>query len=243
MPAPAAPEGQPRAPAARLKPAGYHYREILSAWALLLPALLGLLAFHVLPTARAVQISLTDWNLLRPPHFVGLANYLELLRDGRFWNGMKLSACYVLLNIPAQTVLGLGLAVAMDRLTRSLLVKSVLLLPYLLSNVLVAMIWLWMLDPTLGMVNQLGAALGMERQPFFGGVDQALAAVVQTDAAAMAVHHVAEGQTGLSVGKAEAAAHAGRAECLFAQDDVLARAPRARAPGFRKAKGESGGQA
>jgi len=148
--------------------------ETLTAWALVLPALVGFLLFHAWPTLRVIEISFTDWNLLREPNFVGLANYQQMLADDKFWNGMKLSACYVLLNIPLQTALGLFLAVAMDRLTRSLFVKSVVLLPYLLSNVLVAMVWLWMLDPMLGLVNHLIAGLGLERQPFFGGVDQAL---------------------------------------------------------------------
>jgi multiple sugar transport system permease protein len=148
--------------------------ETLTAWALVLPALIGFLLFYALPTLRAIEISFTDWNLLRPPRFVGLDNYANMLQDGKFYNGMKLSAYYVLLNIPLQTALGLFLAVAMDRLTRSLFVRAVVLLPYLLSNVLVAMIWLWMLDPILGLVNHYFAMLGMERQPFFGGVDQAL---------------------------------------------------------------------
>ena len=106
----------------------------------MLPAFIGFVLFYALPTVRAVGISFTDWNLLRPPRFVGLDNYAELLQDDKFWNGMKLAGWYALLNIPLQTALGLGLAVAMDRLTKSLFVKSVVLLPYLLSNVLVAMV-------------------------------------------------------------------------------------------------------
>jgi multiple sugar transport system permease protein len=108
---------------------------------------------------------------------VGLANYAAMLEDGKFWQGMKLSAYYVVLNIPLQIVLGLFLAVAMDRLTKSLFVKSLVLLPYLLSNVLVAMMWLWMLDPLLGFVNALITGIGFEAQPFFGGADQALLTV------------------------------------------------------------------
>ena len=151
--------------------------ETLTAWALVLPALIGFVAFYALPTLRAVEISLTDWNLLKPAHFVGLDNYRQMLQDGKFWNGLKLSAYYVMLNIPTQMVLGLFLAVAMDRLTRSLFVKSMVLLPYLLSNVLVAMIWLWMLDPMMGLVNHGLDAAGFERQAFFGGVDQAMITV------------------------------------------------------------------
>lgn len=152
-------------------------REALTAWAMILPALIGFVLFYALPALRAVEISFTDWNLLRPPRDVGWANYQRLWQDERFWLGMKLSLSYALMNIPLQTVLGLGLAVAMDRLTRSLFVKSLVLLPYLLSNVLVALIWLWMLDPALGLANAALDACGLARQPFFAGADQALASV------------------------------------------------------------------
>ncbi len=144
---------------------------------MLLPAIAGLLLFYALPAARAVEISFTDWNLLRPARPVGWANYARLLHDDAFWRGLKLSFYYVLLNIPLQTGLGLFLAVAMDRLTRSLFVKAVVLLPFLLSNVLVALIWLWLLDPMLGWVNLATVALGGVGQPFFAGPDQALLTV------------------------------------------------------------------
>jgi len=148
--------------------------ETLTAWALVLPAFIGFALFYAWPTLRAIGISFTDWNMLRAPKFIGLDNYARMLDDGKFWQGMKLSAIYVVLNIPLQVVLGLFLAVSMDRLTKSLFVKSIVLLPYLLSNVLVALMWFWMLDPLLGVVDALIMQIGFERQPFFGGPDQAL---------------------------------------------------------------------
>ena len=160
--------------------------ETLTAWALVLPAGIGFLLFYAWPTLRALSISFTDWNLLSEPQFVGWDNYAALLQDDKFWNGMKLSFYYVLLNIPLQTGLGLALAVAMDRLTKSLFVKSIVLLPYLLSNVLVAMVWLWMLDPVLGYVNHTIETLGLPRQAFFGGLDQALLSI----AAVNVWHHM-----------------------------------------------------
>lgn len=151
--------------------------ETLTGLLLVLPALIGFLVFYAAPTLRAIEISFTDWNLLSKPHAVGWANYAKMMHDGQFWHAMKLSAYYVLLNIPLQTVLGLFLAVAMDRLTRSLFVKSVVLLPYLLSNVLVAMMWVWLLNPMLGWVDFVIQQLGFARQPFFAGPEQALATV------------------------------------------------------------------
>ena len=152
-------------------------RETLTAFGLVLPALIGFVLFYAWPAWRAVEISLTDWNLLREPNWVGLDNYAQMWGDERFWHGMKLSAWYVAFNIPVQTVLGLFLAVVMDRLARSLFVKAVVLLPYLLSNVLVALMWLWLLDPLLGGVNALLTWTGIGRQPFFAGETQALATV------------------------------------------------------------------
>ena len=151
--------------------------ETLTGLLLVLPALIGFVVFYAMPTLRAVEISFTDWNLLSEPRGVGWANYAKMIHDGKFWHAMKLSAYYVLLNIPLQTVLGLFLAVTMDRLTRSLFVKSVVLLPYLLSNVLVAMMWVWLLNPMLGWVDFVIQQLGFARQPFFAGPDQALATV------------------------------------------------------------------
>ena len=103
---------------------GSRRRETLTAYALILPALIGFSLFYAWPTLRALELSFTDWNMLKAPKFIGFDNYVKMFQDGRFWNGMKLSFYYVLLNIPLQTAIGLFLAVAMDRLTRSIFVRS-----------------------------------------------------------------------------------------------------------------------
>ena len=149
-------------------------QESITAYLFILPSLIGFLLFFAIPSVRAVQISFTEWNLLRPPEAIGLGNYRELLGDPKFWNAMKVTGLYVLYNIPLQTVLGLFIAVVMDRVAKSILVRGIFVLPYLLSNVIVALIWLWLLDPLLGYGNVVLGWLGIDRQPFFGSVTQAL---------------------------------------------------------------------
>src|SRR4051794_37635414 len=56
-----------------------------------LPACIGFVLFYLVPTLRALQISLTDWNLLRAPKFIALANYQKLFVDPKFWDSMWLS--------------------------------------------------------------------------------------------------------------------------------------------------------
>ena len=149
-------------------------QEALTAWLFILPSLVGFVLFYALPAVRAARISFTEWNLLREPKAVGFENYVTLFNDPQFWNSMRVTGLYVLYNIPTQMVLGLLMALLMDRLTKSVLVRGVLILPYLISNVVVALVWLWMLDPLLGYVNAFFNLIGLERLPFFTSPELAL---------------------------------------------------------------------
>jgi multiple sugar transport system permease protein len=139
-----------------------------------LPSLVGFFVFIVLPMIRGIQISFTKWNLLRPPKYIGWENYQDAFVDPRFWNALKVTAQYVVLNIPLQTVIALFMAVVMDRVTKSEAVRGILILPYLLSNVIVAMIWLWILDPNLGFLNVMLESIGLKSQDFFYSITQGI---------------------------------------------------------------------
>jgi multiple sugar transport system permease protein len=152
-------------------------REAITAYLFIFPAMFGFAVFYLLPTIRGLQISTTNWNLLSDPRNVGLENYQTMVADPVFWNALKVSGLYVLLNIPLQTIIGLFLAVAMDRLTRSMLVRAALIVPYLISNVIAAMVWIWLLDPFLGIFNTVLGSFGIERLAFFGTPELALPAV------------------------------------------------------------------
>jgi multiple sugar transport system permease protein len=143
------------------------HRESFCAWIFIAPAILGFTVFYLLPTFRAIYISFTDWNLLRAPVFNAGTNYIKLWNDPNFWNSMKTTVLYVLYNIPIQTVIGLLLAVLLARLGRSVVLRGIILAPYLIANVIAAIIWFWMLDPLLGFGNVLLHWLGFGRIAFF----------------------------------------------------------------------------
>jgi multiple sugar transport system permease protein len=148
--------------------------ETLLAWLFLLPSLIGFITFYAVPAVRGVFISFTNWDLLSPPKVVGLANYQKLFADAQFWQALRVTIYYVLLNIPLQTALAVGMAVLMDRLTQSIFVRGILLLPWLIPSVVVALLWLWLLDPALGLANQILSIFGIPRQPFVGSVGGAM---------------------------------------------------------------------
>jgi multiple sugar transport system permease protein len=132
----------------------------------ILPSLIGFIAFYAVPAIRGVTISFTNWDLLTPAKPVGLQNYVKLLNDPVFWNSLKVTVYYVLLNIPLQTVLALIIAVMMSRLTKSIAIRSIIILPWLMPGVVVGLLWLWLLDPTIGIVNVVLRAIGVGTIPF-----------------------------------------------------------------------------
>jgi multiple sugar transport system permease protein len=138
------------------------------------PALIGFTFFYLLPTIRAFYIGLTNWSLLRAPKWVGFDNYIRLFQDEKFWKSIWVTFLYVVYNIPVQTGLGLLIAVLLKRLTGSVFVRSIMLTPFLVSNVIAAMIWFYMFDPVLGFVNVVLKALGLGTYSFFSDANLAL---------------------------------------------------------------------
>jgi multiple sugar transport system permease protein len=151
--------------------------ETILAYVFILPSLIGFVVFYAVPAVRGLLISFTDWDLLTPAKQVGLANYQKLLQDPEFWNSFRVTSYYVLLNIPLQTALATGLAVMMDRLTKSIIVRGIFVLPWLLPPVVVALVWLWMLDPVLGVTNYVLNFFDIPRQSFLGSPGQAMPSI------------------------------------------------------------------
>jgi multiple sugar transport system permease protein len=130
------------------------------------PALIGFLVFMIWPTLRGIYLSFTRFNLLTPAKFTGLDNYIRMVQDPVFWNALKVTLYYVVVNIGVQTVLALVIAVMMQRLTRKTWLRGVLLTPYLTSNVVAALVFLWVLDYQLGIGNKVISAIGLDRVAF-----------------------------------------------------------------------------
>ncbi|MFI5675282.1 carbohydrate ABC transporter permease [Streptomyces cellulosae] len=130
------------------------------------PALLGFLVFLLWPTLRGIYLSFTRYNLLTPPEWVGLDNYVRMVNDPIFWDSLKVTVEYVLINIGVQTVAALAIAVLLQRLTQSALLRGIVLTPYLMANVVAGIVWLWILDTQLGIGNEIISGLGFDRIPF-----------------------------------------------------------------------------
>ncbi|HEY0495950.1 MAG TPA: sugar ABC transporter permease [Kutzneria sp.] len=140
---------------------------------LIAPAVIGFAVFFAYPTVQGIYYSFTDFHVLSAPNWVGLDNFKQLLGDDVFWHSLWVTVYFVLLSVFFGILISLVTAVIMHRLTRSTLVRGIVLLPFLISGVVAAMTWSWMLDPGLGIINSfLGKLIG-HPVLFFG--DSALA--------------------------------------------------------------------
>lgn len=153
-------------------------QEALTGYLFIFPAIVGFIVFFAVPAVRGLLISFTNWNLLTPAEYVGLQNYQRLFNDPSFWNSVQVTIKYVLFNIPLQIILAMALAVFMDRVfQKSAWLRSIIIIPWLLPGVVVALLWMWMLDNRLGIVNEILNGLGIASQPFLGSVDQVIPSI------------------------------------------------------------------
>ncbi|MET7815746.1 sugar ABC transporter permease [Streptomyces sp. NPDC005395] len=141
------------------------------------PALLGFVVFLLWPTLRGVYLSFTRFNLLTSAEWVGLDNYVRMVHDPIFWDSLRVTVVYVVINIGVQTVSALAVAVLLQRLTQSSVLRGIVLTPYLMSNVVAGIVWLWILDTQLDIGNEIVAGLGFDRVPFLADETWAIPAI------------------------------------------------------------------
>ncbi|MEM7490974.1 MAG: sugar ABC transporter permease [Pseudomonadota bacterium] len=127
----------------------------VTPWLFLAPGLLFFAVYVVIPIFQSFQISLYRWDGLGEATFIGLANYQELMTDRAFeislWNNLKWLALY-LLAIP----LGLGIALFLNQTVTGIrLYKSLFFFPFVISQVVVGLVFSWFYLPNEGLLNQI----------------------------------------------------------------------------------------
>jgi multiple sugar transport system permease protein len=131
-------------------------RETRTAYLLLAPSLFGISAFLVLPILVVAGLALQRWDLIGPRSFVGFDNVVEVAADGRFARSLLVTAVFVAIVIPAQTVLGLVAALLLNRGLRGAAAFRVLyVLPWICAPLALGVMWSWVLAPTDGALNAL----------------------------------------------------------------------------------------
>lgn len=142
-------------------------KEQRAAYLFLSPWLTGLALFWLIPIGWSVWLSLNEWSIIKEPHWLGLQNFKEMLFDDRtFWVSIRVTLKYMVLSVPLYLVCGLLLSLLLNLKIRGInLFRTILFLPSVLSGVAVAVLWVALLNPDVGAVNEILRSLGMTDPP------------------------------------------------------------------------------
>ncbi|MBN2537854.1 sugar ABC transporter permease [candidate division WOR-3 bacterium] len=143
--------------------ASRRFRDLLAGLGYLLPALVVLLSFRVIPILLSVRVSLYDWGMAGAREFVGLGNYLAVLQDGVFWKSLLNTGWYMVFEVPITLFLSLFIAVLLNQKIRGLgAYRTIYYLPVVTSIVAVSIVWKWILHPDRGLLNYILSWVGAD---------------------------------------------------------------------------------
>ncbi len=153
-------------------------------WIYTLPAVIFVLIMMLFPIIYTVRISFFEWSMsaTTPPKWVGLDNYIALLKDERFWHAVGATFYFTIAALVIEIVLGVAIAVLLARDFRGKnLVKTVFLLPMVATPVAMGLVWMLIYEPTIGVANMILKSLGFEPLLWLASESQVIPSLVIVD--------------------------------------------------------------
>jgi multiple sugar transport system permease protein len=155
-------------------------QEEQAAYLFLLPWLIGLVLLLGIPILASAVLSMTEWNLMNPPKFIGFENYRYMFSDKDFYHSMAVTLKYLVISVPLYLVTAMSLALLLNQALKGMYVfRTVMFMPSVIAGTAVAVMWSMMLNPELGVVNQILRGIGIDNPPrWLASPDWAVPAVV-----------------------------------------------------------------
>ncbi|MBU3570004.1 sugar ABC transporter permease [Priestia aryabhattai] len=157
------------------------WKENVVAYTFLGPALVLLLLFLIIPAIMSVYYAFTDYYLLTPDtrKFVGLDNFINLFKDPIFLKSLVNTLKFVIWVIPLQIGAALGLALLLNKQRKAnTFFKVAYFSPVVMSLVVISVLWLYLLNPNEGIINNVLTYFGVSAQPFLTSPKQAMFTIV-----------------------------------------------------------------
>jgi len=137
-------------------------RENWLGWLFAAPAILGFVIFVFGPMIASLWLSMTDYKVASTPHFIGLENYRNLFNgtDAFFYKSLGVTLYYVILSVPLQIIVAFFLAILLNQKVKGLtFFRTAFYLPTIVPLIASSMVWLWLFDPDMGLLNVIMRAL------------------------------------------------------------------------------------
>lgn len=144
-------------------------KEFLVGMGFILPSLIGFLIFTLIPVVISLFLSFTNWNFMEgwsAIKFNGLTNYIRLFSDDWFLNSYKNNIIFTAVTVPALIALGLVMANIINKyILGGAVVRTMIFIPYIASVVAVCAVWMVLLQPSYGPINQFLMSFGIKNPP------------------------------------------------------------------------------
>lgn len=153
-------------------------------WIFPLPTVLFIFLMMIFPLIYTFYVSLTDWDMISGGQisFIGLDNYVNLLKEPRFFNAIKLTLYFTILAVGVEVVLGVAIALILNRDFRGKnLVKLMLLLPMVATPVAIGLAWTLFYEPTIGLANYALQLLGLSPSAWLGSSKMVIPSLALVD--------------------------------------------------------------
>ncbi|MEW6555831.1 MAG: sugar ABC transporter permease [Elusimicrobiota bacterium] len=153
-------------------------KENLTGYAFLLPNILGFLVFVFLPVFASLVLSFFEWDLFSTPVFVGVANFVKLVKDTYFWKYL-LNTLFFMLGIPVGMAVSLLFAIMMNQKIKGIVFfRTVYFMPVVSSFVACALLWRWIYNPDFGLLNGLLKMVGINGPAWLSSTTWAKPAII-----------------------------------------------------------------
>lgn len=166
---------------ARKQSSTYQWQQHLTALAFLLPAVALLIVFLVVPAIMALGYSFTDFYITKPNsiNFIGLDNFKTLVQDDLLWKCLGNTVYFVVVLVPVETVISLGLAMIIKRKRPGrTFFRLSYFAPVMTSATVVSILWVFLYNPSDGLINSFLNLLGIESQMFLRSASQAMNSII-----------------------------------------------------------------
>jgi multiple sugar transport system permease protein len=146
---------------------------------MLAPAVLHALIWIGIPMIAALVLSFTNYDVLTPPKFNGIENYVDALTDPVFRRGMLNTLVYAFFTVPVAMGIALLIALMLDTQLRArALFRTAVFIPQVTATIAVALVWLWIYDPRNGLLNAVLAFFGIPAQNWLSSTTWAMPAII-----------------------------------------------------------------
>lgn len=143
--------------------------ETVTFYICIAPFILGILIFDFLPLLASFILSFTKWDVLTPPVFIGLQNYITALtQDPKIPISLRVTFTYSLVAIPLRLAVALFLAILLNEATKGVgFFRTAFYMPCIVSAVAAAVLWMWLLNPQFGPIDGLLRVFGIQGPQWF----------------------------------------------------------------------------